>query len=320
MAAINTVLGPIAPEELGVTLMHEHIIYGAAGWYADNTVAPFDREAVIKSSLSVMKTLKRYGLQTFVDATANDTGRDADLLKEISAKSGVNVVCATGLYTEAEGASPYFRLRTQAGDATSEICELFMKEITEGIGTTKVKAGVIKVATGQGRISAYEEMVLRAAARAQKETGVPIITHTEAGTMGPEQADLLISEGVTPGRIMVGHMCGSADLKYHISVLEKGVYIAFDRLGLEVIHSDAVRKACIIGLISIGYADRIMLSHDSVVRMLGRSVEEAKSLLLPNWVPTHIFKNIIPALRDSGVPAEKIRLMMVDNPRSLFAG
>ena len=320
MAAINTVLGPIAPEELGVTLMHEHIIYGAAGWYADNTVAPFDREAVIKSSLSVMKTLKRYGLQTFVDATANDTGRDADLLKEISAKSGVNVVCATGLYTEAEGASPYFRLRTQAGDATSEICELFMKEITEGIGTMKVKAGVIKVATGHGRISAYEEMVLRAAARAQKETGVPIITHTEAGTMGPEQADLLISEGVTPGRIMVGHMCGSADLKYHISVLEKGVYIAFDRLGLEVIHSDAVRKACIIGLISIGYADRIMLSHDSVVRMLGRSVEEAKSLLLPNWVPTHIFKNIIPALRDSGVPAEKIRLMMVDNPRSLFAG
>ena len=320
MAAINTVLGPIAPEELGVTLMHEHIIYGAAGWYADNTVAPFDREAVIKSSLSVMKTLKRYGLQTFVDATANDTGRDADLLKEISAKSGVNVVCATGLYTEAEGASPYFRLRTQAGDATSEICELFMKEITEGIGTTKVKAGVIKVATGQGRISAYEEMVLRAAARAQKETGVPIITHTEAGTMGPEQADLLISEGVTPGRIMVGHMCGSADLKYHISVLEKGVYIAFDRIGLEVIHSDAIRKACIIGLISIGYADRIMLSHDSVMRMLGRSVEEAKSLLLPNWVPTHIFENIIPALLKSSVTAEKIRLMMVDNPRRLFAG
>jgi phosphotriesterase-related protein len=320
MAAINTVLGQIAPEKLGVTLMHEHIIYGAAGWYADNTVAPFDREAVIKSSLSVMKALKTYGLQTFVDATANDTGRDADLLKEVSEKSGVNIVCATGLYSEAEGASPYFRLRTQAGDATSEIYELFMKEITEGIGTTKVKAGVIKVATGQGRISAYEEMVLRAAARAQKETGVPIITHTEAGTMGPEQADLLISEGVTPGRIMVGHMCGSADLKYHISVLEKGVYIAFDRLGLEVIHSDAIRKACIIGLISIGYADRIMLSHDSVVRMLGRSVEEAKSLLLPNWVPTHIFKNIIPALRDSGVPAEKIRLMMADNPRNLFAG
>jgi phosphotriesterase-related protein len=319
-ATVNTVLGPIAPEELGVTLMHEHIIYGAAGWYADNTVAPLDREDVIKSSLSVMKTLKRYGLQTFVDATANDTGRDADLLKEISAKSGVNVVCATGLYTEAEGASPYFRLRTQAGDATSEICELFMKEITEGIGTTKVKAGVIKVATGHGRISAYEEMVLRAAARAQKETGVPIITHTEAGTMGPEQADLLISEGVTPGRIMVGHMCGSADLKYHTSVLEKGVYIAFDRLGLEVIHSDAIRKACIIGLISIGYADRIMLSHDSVMRMLGRSIEEAKSLLLPNWVPTHIFENIIPALHKSGVTAEKIRLMMVDNPRRLFAG
>ena len=319
-ATINAVLGPIAPEALGVTLMHEHIIYGAAGWYADSTVAPFDRDAVIKSSLSVMKTLKTYGLQTFVDATANDTGRDAGLLKEISEKSGINIVCATGLYSEAEGASPYFRMRTQAGDATSEIAEMFMKEITSGIGTTKVKAGVIKVATGHGQISSYEEMVLRAAARAQKETGVPIITHTEAGTMGPEQVDLLISEGVSPKRIMVGHMCGCADLKYHISVLEKGAYIAFDRIGLEVIHPDTIRKACIIGLISIGYADRIMLSHDSVLRMLGRSVEEVKSLLLPNWVPTHIFKNIIPALRDSGVSAEKIKLMMVDNPRRLFSG
>jgi len=319
-ATINAVLGPIAPEALGVTLMHEHIIYGAAGWYADSTVAPFDRDAVIKSSLSVMKTLKTYGLQTFVDATANDTGRDAGLLKEISEKSGINIVCATGLYSEAEGASPYFRMRTQAGDATSEIAEMFMKEITSGIGKTKVKAGVIKVATGNGRISAYEEMVLRAAARAQKETGVPIITHTEAGTMGPEQVDLLMSEGISPQRIMVGHMCGSADLKYHISVLEKGAYIAFDRIGLEVIHPDTVRRACIVGLISIGYADRIMLSHDSVLRMLGRSVEEAKSLLLPNWVPTHIFKNIIPALRDSGVSAEKIKLMMVENPRRLFSG
>jgi phosphotriesterase-related protein len=267
-----------------------------------------------------MKKLRTFGLQTFVDATANDTGRDVDLLKEVSEKSGVNIVCSTGLYTEAEGASPYFRLRTQAGDATSEISELFMKEITEGIGATKVKAGVIKVATGHGRISAYEEMVLRAAARAQRETRVPIISHTEAGTMGPEQADLLISEGATPGRIMVGHMCGSTDLKYHISVLEKGVYIAFDRLGLEVIHPDTIRKACIVGLISAGYAERIMLSQDSMVRMLGRSVEEARALVLPNWVPTHIFENIIPALRKSGVTAEKIRLMMVDNPRRLFAG
>jgi phosphotriesterase-related protein len=320
MTNVNTVLGPIAPEKLGVTLMHEHIIWGAAGWYADSTVAPFDREAALKSSLAVMKELKTYGLGTFVDATANDNGRDADLLKEVSEKSGVNIVCSTGLYTEAEGASPYFRLRTQAGDATSEICEMFIKEITEGIGATKVKAGVIKVATGQGRISPYEEMVLRAAARAQKETGVPIITHTEAGTMGPEQADLLISEGAAPGRIMIGHMCGSADLKYHISVLEKGVYIAFDRIGLEVIHPDTVRKACLTGLISIGYANRIMLSHDSMVKMLGRSVQEAIALVLPNWVPTHIFKNIIPALREAGVSDEKIKLMMVDNPRRLFAG
>jgi phosphotriesterase-related protein len=320
MLAINTVQGPISPDELGVTLMHEHIIYGAAGWYADNTMAPFDREAIIRASLATMKQLKAHKVKTFVDATPNDTGRDAELLKEVSEKSGINIICATGLYSEAEGAPAYFRLRTQMGDATNEISELFMTEITKGIGTSGIKAGVIKVATGNGRISPYEEMVLKAAARAQKQTKVPIITHTEAGTMGLEQADLLISEGGDPKRIMVGHSCGSADLKYHLAILEKGVYIAFDRLGLDVLLPDSLRKACIIGLIGIGYANRIILSHDSVVRMLGRPVQDMIAMILPNWVPTHVFNNIIPALREAGVSADKINTMMVENPRRLFSG
>lgn len=135
--------------------------------------------------------------------------------------------------------------------------ELFTNEIEEGIGDTGVKAGVIKVATGFGTITDYEKMVLQAATRAQKRTDVPIISHTEAGTMGPEQVDILVAEGANPKQIAIGHAGGSADLKCHVSILDKGVNLAFDRLGLDAelwkAGPDKFRKGCIVALISMGY-------------------------------------------------------------------
>ena len=140
--------------------------------------------------------------------------------------------------------------------------------------------------------------------------------------MGLEQAELLISEGVDPKRIMIGHMSGNPSLQYHISVLEKGVYIAFDRLGIDILAPDALSKASIIGLVGIGYANRIMLSHDYSVRILGRLFEipDFAKPLIANWSYTHIFRNIIPALKDAGVSDDKIDMMLVENPRRLFAG
>jgi phosphotriesterase-related protein len=309
---INSVLGPISPNDLGKTLIHEHITFGFAGWYANDAITPFDRRECVKVSLETMNELKTYGVRTFMDATPNDSGRNPELLKEISETSGVNIICSTGLYTEAEGGSAYFKFRAIHGDVEFEIYELFLKEIIQGIGSTGIKAGVIKVATGNGQITTYEKSVLKAAGRVQKETGVPIITHTVAGTMGPEQADILISAGADPKHIVIGHICSSADIKYHLTVLEKGVYIAFDRLGIESSQSDTVRKTCIIGLIAIGYADKIMLSHDSIVRWLGKP--------FISRTPTHVFKNIIPDLKKAGVTDDQINMMMVENPRRLFGG
>jgi phosphotriesterase-related protein len=322
---VNTVLGEISPDELGMTLMHEHVIYGYAGWYADATMSPFDRENLVKTAVKTMGELKNYGLKTYVDATPNDSGRDPELLKEISEKSGMNIICSTGLYTEAEGAAAYFKFRNNITDGTKEIYELYKKEITEGIGNTGVKAGVIKVATGLGAITGYEKMVLRAAARTQKETGVPIITHTEAGTMGPEQAGLLISEGADPRHIMIGHSGGSADLGYHTSILDNGVYLAFDRMGLDapLWHAgpDKLRLGCIIGLIGMGYADKLMLSHDYVIRWLGRpTLPLLPEEYVENWHPIHISKDIIPAFKRAGVTDEQIDTIMVENPRRIFGG
>jgi phosphotriesterase-related protein len=322
MSKVNTVLGPISIDELGVTLVHEHLVFAYLGWDCDALAPPYDREAAAAACVEALKQAKDYGLKTLVDATATDMGRDVELQKMVSDRLGINIICATGFYTEKYGKAGYFKFRSMAYDITNEICETLVKEITQGIGDTGVKAGVIKVATGHARISSYEEKVLKAAARAQKETGVPIITHTEAGTMGPEQADLLISEGVDPKRVVIGHMCGNADLKYHLSVLEKGLYIAFDRLGIDILFPDKLRKACLMGLIGIGYADRILLSQDCWAWWLGRPYEfpDAAKPLLANWSYVHVFNNIIPALREAGVTEDKIHTLMVENPRRLFSG
>ena len=312
MSLINTVLSQITPEELGITLMHEHVSIGIAGWYANDSVTPFNRQECLRKSLETMKELQGHGVKTLVDATTNDTGRDAILLREISEKSGVNIICTTGLHNEAIGCSSYFKYRAIGGDATTEIYELFVREIEQGIGSSGVKAGVIKVATSEYRITPYEEMVLKAAARAQKSTGVPIITHTEEGTMGPEQADLLISEGANPKRIMIGHAGGSADIKYHTSILTRGVYLAFDRMGAEIFQPDTLRVACIIGLISMGYIDKLMFSNDATIQWLGHS--------LPDRSLTHVFTDILPVLKTSGISNKQISSILVENPYQLFTG
>ncbi len=322
MAMINTVMGPISADELGVTLIHEHLTLSYPGWECDALATPYDREAIAATCAEALEEAKAYGLKTMVEASPNDLNRDVELDRMISERTGINVICATGMYMEAMGKPAYLKFRSRLFDITTEMYETFVKEITQGIGDTGVKAGVIKVATGHGQITAYEEAVIKAAARAQKETGVPIITHTEGGTMGPEQADLLISEGADPKRIMIGHIGGNANLQYHTSILDKGAYIAFDRLGIEFMFPDALRKACIIGLIGIGYANRIMLSHDYSPYWLGRPFElpGLVNTLLSNWSYSHVFKNIIPALREAGVSDENIDTMMVENPRRLFAG
>jgi phosphotriesterase-related protein len=322
MATVNTVLGPVAADDLGATLMHEHLVLGHPGWECDALAAPYDRDVIANVCSKALEEAKAYGLKTMVDASPIDLSRDVELARMVSERTGVNIIVATGMYMEAMGKSAYFRFRGPMADTTAEMCETFVKEITQGIGDSGIKAGVIKVATGHGQITSYEERVLRAAARAQKETGVPIITHTEAGTMGPEQADMLISEGADPGRIVIGHIGGNANLQYHTSVLERGVYVAFDRLGVDVLFPDTLRKACIIGLVGIGYAGRIMLSHDHSPYWLGRSAEmpDIAKALAPNWSYSHVFRDIVPALREAGVSDEKIDSMLVGNPRRLFVG
>ena len=323
---VNTVTGQIPPKELGITLMHEHIVFAYPGWYGDCTLAPFDHEAALEAGLNTMEEIKACGVKTFVDATANETGRNPELLKEISEKSGVNIVCSTGYYFEGMGAPAYFKFRSAVSDAEKEIYDMFMQEITHGIGNTGIKAGAIKLASSKDEITDYERMFFKAAARVQKETNVPILTHTQDATMGPEQAQLLIDEGADPKQIMIGHMSDSTNIQYHVEVLNKGVFDGFDRMGIQGLEGfpmDTEKYAVILGLVGIGYVDKIIISHDSIAHWLGRpypEMPEPIASLMANWTPTHLFKNIIPFLKNAGLTDEQADRILIGNPRSLFEG
>jgi phosphotriesterase-related protein len=314
---INTVLGPCTPDDLGVTLMHEHLLIGWPGWETDAAAPPFKRKEILTLCVDRMQELKALGLRTFLDPCPIDLARDAEFMAEVAQAARVNIICATGLYKEDQGAAPYFKFRAQFADAVSEMAETFTKELTAGIGDTGIKAGILKVATQAHKISPYEETVLRAAARASKATGARITTHTDEGTMGREQLDIFASEGVDLHHVIIGHSCGSADLRYHVDMLDRGCTLGFDRFGLEILQPDRLRKAALIGLLGIGFHNQIVLSHDSVWCWRGRPLP-IPAELLPNWNPAHVFKNIVPALREAGVAQEKIDAMLIDNPRRFF--
>jgi phosphotriesterase-related protein len=322
---VNTVLGLVPAENLGITLPHEHFAFAYPGWYADETIAPYDYEAVLKTNLDVIKAAQKYKIATIIDATPNDTGgRNPKLYKELAEKTGMNIICSTGLYTEHEGAPAYFKTRQvwYGTDISKMISALMIKEITEGIGKTGVKAGVIKCGTsGGGKISPYETAVLKAAAAAQKATGVPIITHTEAAG-GVEQAELFLSEGADPKKIMIGHVSNNKDIEYHKAILAKGVYIGFDRIGLDIFTPTDVIVKNVAELCKQGYAKQIMLSHDTVNVWLGRQIDTPEQVLkaLANWRIDHISQNVVPALKALGVTDDQIKTMMVDNPKNLFLG
>ena len=322
---VNTVLGPISPDNMGVTLMHEHICYGYPGWEGDQTIAPFDPDSIVANGVATLQQLKGQGVKTYVDATALDGGRQPEILNEISEKSGVNIICSTGYYFEEEGAPVYWKFRGSLGDISGELYELFLKEVTEGIRDTGIKAGVIKVGSSKGVITEYEKLMFQTAAKVQQETGVPIITHTQEGTMGPDQAKLLIDAGADPKRIQIGHMSDNLDIGYQLDTLKHGVYVSWDRMGLQGLVGcpmDEERYAVMIDLVKKGYADKLMISHDYIITWLGRplNLPEEAFPLIANWHPTHLFKNIIPALKQGGVTDEQIKTITVNNPRRLFLG
>jgi phosphotriesterase-related protein len=322
---VETVTGPISVDQIGKTLIHEHFVFGYPGFQGDITLGAFNGAEALEVAVGAARQMMSYGIQTVVDPTPNECGRNPLFLKKVSEATGLQIICATGYYYEGEGAPPYFKLRQGLGTAEEEIYEMFMKEITDGIAGTGIKPGIIKLGSSKDEITEYEKMFFRAAVKVQKETGIVILTHTQEGTMGPEQAQMLIELGADPSKIIIGHMCGNTDPSYHKKVLDQGVRIGFDRFGVQVLVGapfDHQREATLLSLLDEGYENQILLSHDSIIVWLGRPpvMNEQVAEIMGNWHPAHIFENVLPSLRKNGITESQIDKMIGTNAKALFAG
>lgn len=325
MRYVNTVSGPVSPDQLGRTLMHEHFLFGYCGFQGDATLGGFREEEYLDACLKAVEDARAYGIETIVDATTNECGRNVRFLKRVADLTGIQIVCSTGYYFEAESSFAYWNFRRGFADVGQEIYEMMLTEVTQGIEGTGIKAGVIKLASSYQQITPMEEIFFKAAARVQRETGVVIITHTQRGTMGPQQADLLIANGADPGKIAIGHMCGNTDVSYHEEVLKRGVYVNLDRFGLqgELFHTptDDERMDLIKALADKGYGGRILLGHDSVNVNLGRPIimtEMMQEALKDANIRT-IGAKVLPGLKQRGLDEGQIDALLRANPRSLFA-
>ena len=318
---VNSATGTIKPEDLGFTLVHEHLSVGWPGWELDPK--DIDRKKEVASAVVKMKEIKELGVKSIVDPCPMDLGRDVEFAAEVSDKSGVNVIVATGLYNDALGIPPHFRMMDIDG-----IAEIYTHEIQEGVGKTGIRAGLIKVASGgihgvtpQGAgITKIEEKCMRAAARAHRKTGVPILCHNdEFDPHGSHTLDIFADEGVDFNKVMIGHSCGVGDMRYYFEILQRGAWLGFDRFGIETICSDKMRMASLIGLLGVGF-DRIMLSHDALHCWRGRDTGVLDGMMKgsPNWNFSHISRNILPALRKSGVPDAQINTLTTNNPMNYF--
>lgn len=326
MKKMQTVLGPVATEDLGRTMFHEHLLIMYPGAEYDSTLE-FDREgAVREGTRRLIELRENHGIRTFVDPCPIELGRDVEAMAAISEQSGVNIVCTTGFYFQPLGLPPYW-----ANSTVEQIAELYIHELEKGVGGTGIRAGGLKCATGSKAISDSERRCLEAACIAQKETGVRIWTHTTDGSCGPDQQEIFASHGVDLVGVVIGHCCETGDQAYHRRIVEAGSYIGFDRIGWAQYQSDAVRADSLAALIDAGFAGQVLLGQDRFTAMRGRygrpqSAEEVERMERlkreGNWPPpyTHLFTTFFPMMVERGVPESTLYAMLDENTRRFFAG
>jgi phosphotriesterase-related protein len=315
---IDTVRGPLETSQLGVTLMHEHI-FVLSPEVQQNYPGQWNEAERLADAVAKLNALKRRGVDTLVDVTVLGLGRDVARIQRLAAHTPLQIVVATGLYTYHD-LPLYFHFR---GPGTlfggpDRMADLFVRDITEGIAGTGVKAAILKCATEVAGLTPGVERVVRAVAQAHRQTGVPITTHTHAPTYrGRDQQRVFRAEGVDLTRVVIGHAGDSTDLAYLRELMDHGSTIGMDRFGIDVMLPFDDRVNTVAQLCAQGYADRMVLSHDASC-FLDLFDEDACRALLPKWSYTHLFDDVLPALQTRGVTADQIRQLFVENPRRIF--
>ena len=309
--AIRTVLGPINPEDVGPCLPHEHLLIDYGELLGSPKRVPETDSPLEKRVMDNVRAYASAGGTLMVDCTPPGYGRYPDLMAEISAQTGVHIVACTGGFTEQF--APLHPV-VRALD-TGALADVFARELTEGMGGSRYRAGAIKVATGEGRMTEGEARIFRAAARAHAKTGAPIITHTTNG-LGPEQVEFLLREGVDPAKVVIGHLGFEPNPRSDVgAILRRGAYVAFDRIGHHHFFPDSHWIDLIRFVLDQGYQERVLISHDAVTEFIGP--EEIAAHTFSDY--TYVMSAFIPALRDAGVDEDTLNLLVQENPRNFLA-
>ncbi|MGW4402378.1 phosphotriesterase family protein [Nonomuraea sp. NPDC004702] len=325
MPTVETVRGPIDVERLGQTLMHEHVFVVAAE-HVDNygQGAWWDEEFRVADAIAKLGAVAAKGVRTIVDPTVWGLGRHIPRIQRVAAEvPELNIVVATGLYAFEELPHQYeHRGPGLFLDMPDPMIDDFVRDLTEGIADTGVKAALLKCVVEHKGLTPGVERICRAVARAHVLTGAPITVHTNAFTQsGLLALDLFAKEGVNLEKVVVGHAGDSNDLDYLMRLADTGATLGMDRFGLDVYNPTEQRVATIAALCRRGYADRMVLSHDTACFMdyFGGAWDEARNTLAPNWRYDHIHDDVLAALLGSGVTDDQIEQMLVFNPRRYFS-
>lgn len=293
---IQTVLGNIEKNKLGKTLAHEHFILDLNWVRKDGYSYILDVDEVIPE----IKQMMAQGINSAFEVSTIDMKRDVNKLKEISLKTGLNIVCSTGYYL----AEYHPKWLDEA--SANDIAEVYIKELTKGIDETNIKAGLIaEIASSPKEFVKNEKKILEAAGIASKKTGFAVSTHTGRFT-AKETIEILLNQGVNPDKIIIGHQDLIDDHEYHLSLLKYGVNIAFDTCGKSAYMKDETRALNALKLVEKGYEDHLVLSNDISRHTYFTSFGNKGYLAVMDIV--------VPLMREYGIKEEVINKFLIDNP------
>ena len=305
---IRTVLGDIAPEALGFTLCHEHLYGQPPPEYAEDDLCLNDEASARRE----LQDFKGAGGAAVVEMTTPDYGRNVAVLGCLSQQSGVHIVAATG-FNKAKFADRY-----ASGLSEDALVNWMVAEVSESIkeppvfvakgSQTAARAGLIKASSSLGGPTKDEEKVMRAAARAHQKTGAPVSTHTEKATWALEQVAFLTGHGVSPQKLLIGHLDFNPDLAYLAEIASLGVYLGLDQFSKDKYLPDAKRVELVVALTEKGFGEQLLLSGDLARKSYWRTFGGAGFRHLPTTMRQH--------LREAGMAGADLKQLFVRNPRN----
>lgn len=304
MGKIHTVLGLVEPENLGFTLTHDHLLCHPPAFVVES-----DPDLLVddcEKSMAELEIFQRAGGGALVEGTAIDYGRDVLGVVDIARSVSVHIVMVTG-FNKGKFYPDWVREAS-----VDQLADIMIKDIAVGMDDTGFKAGVIKTGSWYNMVLPEEKKVTIAAAKAHLETGAPIWVHTEVGTMGLEQLDILESEGVNPARVVVGHLDRNPDLQYHLKIARRGAYVGYDGPSKIKYYPDSVRIELIKGFAKESLLDRLMISGDMARRSYLRSYGGGPGL---DYIPS----KFVPRLLEEGLVKEQVDQVFIENPARWLA-